>query len=95
MKEFSLKVWAKNVGAHYTWQNMVFHNGKRVNTSGSYNYYKYTQINKATSKYMQQNLSAKNWIIRVGDANIPISIIGRPTRQNISNDTEGLDNTAN
>ena len=22
MKDFSLKVWAKNVGAHCTWQNM-------------------------------------------------------------------------
>ena len=24
MKDFSLKVWAKNVGVHYTWQNEVY-----------------------------------------------------------------------
>ena len=23
-KDFFLKVWAKNMGAYYTWQNMVF-----------------------------------------------------------------------
>ena len=28
MKDFFLKVWAKNMGAHYTWQNTVNSNSR-------------------------------------------------------------------
>lgn len=53
------------------------------------------RLNKRASKYMKWKVTVDSWIIRVGDFPTPISINDRTTRQNISNNIEGLDNTIN